>query len=69
MADRLDAVYKTEEISKTSTKGKKSNRMAHMQRALDCFDGRKGQIPKSFSSVNKLAEFIRWYAVEADAAK
>src|SRR5467141_175896 len=65
MADRLDAVYKTEEISKTEyDKGMKKYRDGTQVEGVDYFMGGKDKYQRVFLVWNKLAEFIRWYAVE-----
>jgi hypothetical protein len=65
MADRLDAVYKTEEITKTEyDAGMKSYRDGTQVEGVDYFMGGKDKYQRIFLEVNKLAEFIRWYAVE-----
>src|SRR5258708_17788103 len=65
MADRLDAVYKTEEISKTEyDKGMKKYRDGTQAEGVDYFMGGKDKYQRVFLLWNKLAEFIRWYAVE-----
>ncbi len=65
MADRLDAVYKTEEISKTEyDKGMKKYRDGTQAEGVDYFMSGKDKYQRVFLLWNKLAEFIRWYAVE-----
>ena len=65
MADRLDAVYRTEEISKTEyDKGMKKYRDGTQVEGVDYFMGGKDKYQRVFLVWNKLAEFIRWYAVE-----
>src|SRR3981189_1618483 len=65
MADRLDAVYKTEEISKTEyDKGMKKYRDGTQAEGVDYFMGGKDKYQRVFLVWNKLAEFMRWYAVE-----
>jgi len=65
MADRLDAVYKTEEITKTEyDEGMKKYRDGTQAEGVDYFMGGKDKYQRVFLEWNKLAEFIRWYAVE-----
>jgi len=54
MADRLDAVYKTEEISKTEyDKGMKKVQRWHTGRGRGLFHGGKDKYQKSFSTVEQ----------------
>jgi len=61
----LDAVYKTEEISKTETTRNEKDRDGTQAEGVDYFMAEKDKLPKSFSSCGTSSpEFIRWYAVE-----
>ena len=65
MADRLDAVYKTEEITRTEyDAGMKRYREGTQVEGVDYFMGGKDKYQRVFLERDKLAEFIRWYAVE-----
>src|SRR5229473_4814612 len=65
MAARLDAVYKTEEISKPSyDEGMKKYRDGTQEEGVDYFTGGKDKYQRISLQRDKLAEFIRWYAVE-----
>src|SRR5467141_1396506 len=65
MADRLDAVYKTEEISKTEyDKGMKKYRDGTQVEGVDYFMSGKDKYQRIFLQWDKRAEFIRWYVVE-----
>jgi hypothetical protein len=65
MAARLDAVYKTEEISKTEyDEGMKKYRDGTQEEGVDYFMGGKNKYQRISLQRDKLAEFIRWYVVE-----
>ncbi len=65
MAVRLDAVYKTEEISKTDyDQGMKKYKDRTQEEGVDYFGGGKDRYQRISLQPDKLAEFIRWYAVE-----
>jgi len=65
MASRLDAVYKTEEISKTDyNQGMKKYMDGTQEEGVDYFIGGKDKYQRISLQRDKLAEFIRWYAVE-----
>ncbi len=65
MAARLDAVYKTEEISKTEyDEGMKKYRDGTQEEGVDYFIGGKDKYQRISLLRDKRAEFIRWYAVE-----
>ncbi len=65
MATRLDAVYRTEEISKTDyDEGMKKYKNGTQEEGVDYFIGGKDKYQRIFLLRDKLAEFIRWYAVE-----
>src|SRR5216683_7342496 len=65
MAARLDAVYKTEEISKTHyDEGMKKYKDGTQVEGVDYFIGGKDKYQRIFLQRDKRAEFIRWYAVE-----
>ena len=65
MAARLDAVYKTEEISKTDyDEGMKEHRGVTREEGVDYFMGGKDKFQRVSLRRDKLAEFIHWYAVE-----
>ena len=65
MAARLDAVYKTDEISKTEyDEGMKKYRDGAQEEGVDYFIGGKDKYQRISLQRDKLAEFIRWYAVE-----
>jgi len=65
MAARLDAVYKTEEISKTEyAEGMKKYRDGTQEEGVDYFMGGKGKYQRISLQRDKFAEFIRWYVVE-----
>ena len=65
MAARLDAVYKTDEISKTDyDEGMKKYRDGTQEEGVDYFIGGKDKYQRISLQRDKLAEFIRWYAVE-----
>ena len=65
MAARLDAVYKTEEISKTQyDEGMKKYRDGTQEEGVDYFIGGKGKYLRISLQPDKRAEFIRWYLAE-----
>jgi hypothetical protein len=65
MAARLDAVYKTEEISKTDyDEGMKKYRDGTREEGVDYFTGGKDKYQRVSLRRDKRADFIRWYAVE-----
>jgi hypothetical protein len=65
MATRLDAVYKTEEISKTEyDEGMKKYRDGTEVEGVDYFMGGKDKYQRIVVQLDKLAEFIRWYVAE-----
>ena len=65
MAARLDAVYRTEEISKTDyDEGMKKYMDGTQEEGLDYFIGEKGKYERISLQRDKLAEFIRWYVTE-----
>src|SRR5260370_27324307 len=65
MAARLDAVYKTEEISKTEyDEGMKRYRDGTQVEGVDYIIGGKDKYQRTYLQRDKRAEFIRWYAVE-----
>jgi len=65
MAARLDAVYKTEEISKTEyDEGMKKYREGTQVEGVDYFIGGKDKYQRIILQLDKRAAFIRWYAVE-----
>src|SRR5712692_7456159 len=65
MAARLDAVYKTEEISKTDyDEGMKKYKDGTQVEGVDYFIGGKDKYQRIFLQRDKRAEFIRWYVVE-----
>ena len=65
MAARLDAVYKTEEISKPDyDEAMKKYRDGTQEEGVDYFIGGKDKYQRISLQRDKLAEFIRWYAVE-----
>ncbi len=65
MAARLDAVYRTEEISKTEyDEGMKKYRDGTQIEGVDYFIGGKDKYQRTTVQLYKRAEFIRWYAVE-----
>jgi hypothetical protein len=70
MAARLDAVYKTEEISKTEyDEGMKKFRDDTQEEGVDYFMGEKDKYQRISLQRDKLADFIRWYAVEGGRAQ
>jgi hypothetical protein len=65
MAARLDAVYKTDAISKADyDEGMKKYRDGTQDEGVDYFIGGKDKYQRISLQRDKLAEFIRWYAVE-----
>ena len=65
MAARLDAVYRTEEITKTDyDAGMKRYKDGTQVEGVDYFMGGKNNYQRIFLQWDKRAEFIRWYAVE-----
>jgi len=65
MAARLDAVYKTEEITKTEyDAGMKKYMDGTQEEGVDYFIGGKDKYQRISLQPDKLAEFIRWYAAE-----
>ncbi len=68
MAARLDAIYKTEEISKSEyDEGVKKYRDGAQEDGVDYFIVEKDKYQRVSQQRDKLAEFIRWYAVEGRA--
>jgi hypothetical protein len=65
MATRLDAVYRTEEISKTDyDQGMKKYMNGTQEDGVDYFIVEKDKYQRVSLQGDKLAEFIRWYVVE-----
>ena len=65
MAARLDAVYKTEEISKADyDEGMKKYMTGTQVEGVDYFIVEKDKYQRIVLQQDKLAEFIRWYVVE-----
>jgi len=65
MAARLDAVYKTEEISKSDyDEGMKKYKDGRQVEGVDYFVSGKDKYQRIFLQLDKRAEFIRWYVVE-----
>jgi hypothetical protein len=65
MAARLDAVYSTEEISKSEyEEGIKKNLDGAQEDGVNYFMAEKDKYQRISQRPAKLAEFIRWYAVE-----
>ncbi len=65
MATRLDAVYKTEEISKADyDEGMKKYKDRTQEEGVHYFVGGKDKYQRISLRPDKLAEFIRWYAVD-----
>jgi hypothetical protein len=65
MAARLDAVYKTEEISKAEyDEGMRKYRAGTQEEGVDYFMGGKDKYQRISLQRDKLAEFIRWYVAE-----
>lgn len=70
MAARLDAVYRTEEISKTDyDEGMKKYNNGTREEGVDYFIAGKDKYQRISLLRDKLAEFIRWYAVEGGRAQ
>jgi hypothetical protein len=70
MAARLDAVYKTEEISKTEyDEGMKKYMDGTQEEGVDYFMGERDKYQRISLQPDKRAEFIRWYAVEGGRAQ
>src|SRR5258708_23060952 len=62
MAARLDAIYKTEEISKSEyDEGIKKYRDGAQEDGVDYFIVEKDKYQRISQQRDKLAEFIRWY--------
>ncbi|HKV60286.1 MAG TPA: hypothetical protein VJO16_00105 [Candidatus Acidoferrum sp.] len=65
MAARFDAVYKSEDISKTEyDEGMKKYITGTQVEGVDYFMSEKDKYQRISLQVDKRAEFIRWYAVE-----
>jgi hypothetical protein len=65
MAAQLDAVYRVDEISKAEyNEGIKIYRDGTQEKGVDYFIGGKDKYQRISLQQDKLAEFIRWYAVE-----
>ncbi len=65
MAARLDAIYKTEEISKSEyDEGVKKYRDGAQEDGVDYFIVEKDKYQRVSQQRDKLAEFIRWYVVQ-----
>jgi hypothetical protein len=65
MAARLDAIYKTEEISKSEyDEGVKKYRDGAQEDGVDYFIVEKDKYQRISQQRDKLAEFIRWYVVQ-----
>src|SRR5712692_6904457 len=65
MAARLDAIYKTEEISKSEyDEGVKKYRDGAQEEGVDYFIVEKDKYQRISLQRDKLAEFIRWYVVQ-----
>ena len=65
MAARLDAVYKTDEISKAEyDDGMKKYLSGAQDEGVDYFVGEKDKYQRISLQRDKLVEFIRWYVVE-----
>src|SRR5260370_3370966 len=65
MAARLDAVYKTEEISKREyDEGVKKYRDSAQEEGVDYFIVEKDKYQRISQQRDKLADFIRWYVVQ-----
>src|SRR5712664_3734281 len=65
MAARLDAVYQTEEISKTDyDEGMKRYKDGSQVEGVDYFIGGKNKYQRIILQRDKLTEFIRWYVAE-----
>jgi hypothetical protein len=69
-AARLDAVYRTEEISLTEyNEGMKKYKDGTQQEGVDYFMSDKDKYERISVQPDKRAEFIRWYAVEGGRAQ
>src|SRR5437660_1553610 len=65
MAARLDAIYKTEEISKTDyDEGLKKYNDGAQEAGVDYLKSGKDKYQRISLQQDKLAEFIRWYVTE-----
>src|SRR5258708_20210345 len=65
MAARLDAIYKTEEISKSEyDEGIKKYRDGAQDDGVDYFIVEKDKYQRISQQRDKLADFIRWYVVQ-----
>src|SRR5260370_15242604 len=65
MATRLDAVYKSEEISKSEyDEGMKKYKNGTPEEGVDYFMGEKDKYQRISLQRDKLTEFIRWYVVD-----
>jgi hypothetical protein len=65
MASRLDAVYKTDEITKTEyDEGMKKYKDGAQDERVDYFVDEKGKYQRISLQRDMLAQFIRWYVVE-----
>lgn len=65
MAARLDAVYKVEEITRTDyEQGTKKYPSDTQEEGVDYVIAEKGKYQRISVQRDKLAEFIRWYAVD-----
>lgn len=65
MATRLDAVYRIEEVSKADyDEGMKKYPNGTQDAGVDYFISEKGKFQKVSVQRDKLADFIRWYAVD-----
>jgi hypothetical protein len=65
MATRLDAVYQTDEISKTEyDQGMKKYHDGAQEEGVDYFMGGKDKYKRISLRRDQLVEFIRWYVVE-----
>ena len=70
MAARLDAVYKTEEISKAEyDEAMKKDKDGAEVDGVDYFMSEKDKYQRISLQRDRLAEFIRWYAVEGGRAQ
>src|SRR5260370_16563371 len=67
MAARLDAVYQTEEISKTDyDEGMKRYKDRTQEEGVDYFAGGKEKYQRISLLRSNLVEFIRWYSDDAE---
>src|SRR5437879_11434145 len=65
MATRLDAVYKIEDVSKTDyDEGMRKYKNGTLEEGVDYVISGKDKYQRISLQRDKLAEFIRWYAVE-----